>query len=347
MADVILEMKDCDIYIQSKRNAWMVIKEQDDTNRLREFFNDIINYALSLTDERSIETCLAFFESCIKEKNYESNIVDGWFGLTSLGLDAYEKKQFSIAEFAFRILSDCGDPNGRNNYAYMIRRGESSNQNDASLMKALRLLREGVNEHEPFAFVNMALLLSLHFKTDLDWHLADDLIKELPPNKTDAIQIWWYNVAQSGDVEGVLVHYLLMRHKKIKSSELGSMERMSKQIKAQIDSFPDWLQTSPRFQTLSDVFEIFLEDDFENALVEYINEMPKSRDSVREIMAEIDQWDEWMLYKMLLQDFRELMTQAEFDVIIEKYKKKFSIPLSSIIDLKGNQDNVVIPEQED
>lgn len=252
--------------------------------------------------------------------------------LLDLGLKAYIAKDYHNAEELFRILSTSGEIDGKNNLAYMIRRGETSDTSPEQLLYAVRILKDGIESGEPFSYVNQALLFSLCFGSDTDWHLSDDLMEALPDTKIENIQTWWQDVANEGDIEGVLVHYYLLRHKKIKSSTLGLIEDLSATLSEKLEAFPDWLVVQPRFKSLDDVFETMLDDDFEDNLSRFLDKMPRNREAADEILEEITQWDEWELYRVLLQDYTSFLTPEEIQSTIRAYKKKFMIPLSSIID---------------
>lgn len=252
--------------------------------------------------------------------------------LLGLGLQAYSVKDYQNAEALFRILSTGGDLDGKNNLAYMIRRGETSDSSAEQLLYAITILRDGIKNGEPFSYVNQALLFALHFGNDKDWHLADDLMEALPDRNIESVQNWWQDIGNEDDIEGFLVHYFLLRHKKIKSSALGIIDELSDKLSKKIKSFPDWLIVQPRFSSLDDVFETMLDDDFEENLSYYLDRMPRDRKAAEEILEEITQWDEWELYRVLLQDYASFLTSEEIQNIIRAYKKKFMIPLSNIVD---------------
>lgn len=79
------------------------------------------------------------------------------------------------------------------------------------------------------------------FGSDLDWQLADEIMKHLPKNNTMNIVGWWSDVAQAGEIEGFLVHFFLLRHDKIDQSSLGSIKSLAVRLKKSIKGFPEWL----------------------------------------------------------------------------------------------------------
>lgn len=85
------------------------------------------------------------------------------------------------------------------------------------------------------------MTFALCFETEKDWRLADTIMEDLPETDTLSIQDWWGKVAKNGDVEGFLVHYFLLRHRKINDSRFGTVESLSKKLASEISTFPNWL----------------------------------------------------------------------------------------------------------
>ena len=199
------------------------------------------------------------------------------------------------------------------------------------------MLRDGIQANRPGPFVHAALIFALSLGTEEDWHLADGLMKLVPPAGVAPIQRRWSYGGHRDSLECMLVHYFLLRHHKIDRSGYGTAEAMSRRLAAGIATFPEWLRTAPRFSSLAEVFENFLQDDFEDSLTAYLAEMPRNRASAQEILEEMGQWDEWLLYQALLQDFRGFLTKEEMGRVTEDYTKKFSVPLSAIMDGKPDE----------
>lgn len=161
--------------------------------------------------------------------------------LTSIGMSAYVSEEYYIAETVFRLLAESDDILAKNNYAYMIRRREIADITDKDHLKALKLLRGGVQKGEAFSTVNMALVFALMIGDDESWHLADDIMKNLSKFGGMQIQYWWESLAKKEDIEGYLVHFFLLRHKQIEQSRLGSIGSIAVQVKMNIEGFPEWL----------------------------------------------------------------------------------------------------------
>lgn len=164
--------------------------------------------------------------------------------LRNLGMNAYLAKQFHTAEIAFRLLAESGDIKGCNNLAYMMRRGEVPGKAPCDPVRVLRLLRKGTGEQEPFSMANTALTLALMLGTDADWCMADDLFRALPKERAMSVRYWWslaVDLKKEIELEGWLVHFFLLRHQKIESSPLGSLEEITLRLKRELPGFSVWL----------------------------------------------------------------------------------------------------------
>lgn len=293
-----------------------------------------LDLALESQDEKKICECIDVALKIFEYNNKHLPIMPGMFSskMLQLGMSSYASKKFEIAEKIFSCLSDSGNSTGKNNYAYMIRRKETTENSETMLIKAIQLLKEGIIQKESFSYVNLALLLALRCGKDSDWKFADDLVEKMPDDNVSSVQGWWEDVGNSGDIEGLLVHFFLLRHGKIKKSIFGDMEQLSQKLSSELGNFPDWLIVLPRFSSLDDLFETMLDDDFEENLAQYLEKMPRDRKTAEEILEEMTQWDEWELYRILLQEYMEFLSPEEVAKTVQAYRKKFMIPLSSIID---------------
>lgn len=205
-----------------------------------------------------------------------------------------------------------------------------SHGSDTSLTQVLLALRDGIQASQPLSMVRAALVFALSLGTDEDWHLADGLMELTPEAEALRLQSQWGPDAGADSREGMLVHYFWLRHRKIRKSEWGTAEDLSRRLSWEIATFPEWLKMTPRFSSLAEVFQIFLEEDFEDSLSAYLKVMPRNRASAQEILREMGQWDEWLLYQTLLQDFRRFLSKEELDRVMENYKKKFFVPLPAL-----------------
>lgn len=314
-------------WINDKKREWKKALEQNDESVFFSFFSSVVDYASSVENPSDAVEYLSFLDSCYKQLDNRDKHSFGIYGLTSLGLEAYQKGSFSVAEIAFRILSDSGDSNSRNNYAYMLRRGEAGSSITSPQLYAVILLREGVKESEPFSFVNEALAFCLSFGSDTDWQIADDLMRNLPETNTISIVNWWSDIAKMGEIEGFLVLFFLLRHKKIEHSALGSIKSIVIKLKKNLESFPDWLAKEYAIETLDDVIECLDDPDFDTILEDFLEKMPCSRESVEEMLETVSTLDLWPVYNKLLTDCVALLSPEELAQIKADYKEKFSIPL--------------------
>lgn len=244
--------------------------------------------------------------------------------ILNFSMESYEVKDYSIAFYGFMKGAQMGSTDAKNNLAYMIRRGEYGFRGLDNAATALKLLVPGVKEREPFSIVNIALVLCLLLKEESDWQTADKLF-EYVAEKEQAICDWWANLGE--EIEGYLVHFFLLRHKKIEHSDLGSIKSITRRLEKSIDGFPDWLVKDYVIETLDDVIECLDDPDFDMILADFLEKMPCSRDSVEEMLETVSALDLWPVYRKLLTDCVTLLTPEELAKLKADYKEKFSIPL--------------------
>lgn len=113
----------------------------------------------------------------------------------------------------------------KNNLAYLYRRGEIQNvikieENDSSVVNPKELLREGVQENEPFSLVNYALTMTNYdvklnkdsIRDGLDFLINQIKGKDLFPIEWQGVSNWWIHVLLDiDDVEGMIVLYWLYK----------------------------------------------------------------------------------------------------------------------------------------
>ncbi len=243
MSNKDYEKSNASLWISEKEKEWNSIPKQNNESKVHDFLTGILEYASKLKDPAQAELCVSFFKACQESLPQCITCYINEDELLNLGFDSYNGNHLLIAEILFELLSDNGNTNGKNNLAYMIRRKEVSEKSEYKPIDALKLLRFGVEANDPFSFVNTALTLALCFGTEADWRLADEIMEKLPAVRLEGVVRWWLDVARSGEIEGVLVHYLLLRHNKITQSDLGTLKSMSFELCADINEFPEWLKT--------------------------------------------------------------------------------------------------------
>ena len=153
----------------------------------------------------------------------------------SLGMKAYEHKDYATAEIAFTEAENW------NNLAYMIRRGEVEDSMKYSDKYAAEILRDGVHTKDTFSMINMALLWALNIGGDEGWRLADKIMSVLSIDSISAAMFWWENVAKAGDIEGDLVHYWILKYGKLAFSTLGEKDDLLKKIRNEIPELPVYI----------------------------------------------------------------------------------------------------------
>lgn len=244
--------------------------------------------------------------------------------ILGFSMESYEAKDYATAFYGFVKGAQMGSTVAKNNLAYMIRRNEYRIDGLDKATTALKLLVPGVKEREPFSIVNTALILCLLLKEDHDWQTADKLF-EYVTEKEQSVCDWWANLGE--EVECYLVHFFLLRHDKIKHSDLGSIKSIALKLAKSIDGFPDWLAKDYAIETLDDVIECFNDSDFDTILEDFLEKIPCSRESVEEMLETISALDLWPVYNKLLTDCVALLSPEELAKLKADYKEKFSIPL--------------------
>lgn len=154
----------------------------------------------------------------------------------SLGMDAYAKKNYELAE---KVFIDLGM---KNNLAYIIRRGEVKDPTKYTPKYVAELLKDGVFSKDSFSMINMALFWTLNVKGEDSWKLADNIISVIPREDISSALDWWLDIARKGDIEGYLVHYWLLRHNKIDKTPLGSRSELLDIIVSKIKDIPDFIK---------------------------------------------------------------------------------------------------------
>lgn len=166
-----------------------------------------------------------------------------------LGMSAYELKNYLVAEKAYRTAVNNVEDGSmmvtryKNNLAYLIRRKEIGDPNKRVVKEIPILLRDGVKQKDTFSLINMALFWALERGKEDDWELADKLFGYINQNDIkDALQ-WWQEVADSGEVEGFLVHLFMLRHGKVAGSPFGNMDELFKCVKKEYPGILEKMKT--------------------------------------------------------------------------------------------------------
>lgn len=326
IADMI--KNEVDTWIALEESNWDTLLTENTDEERTAYLSALIDKAQALSTSSQKLKCYQLFEFIKCKFNLSVEPLSMLFELADLGMEFYSNGDMRHAENAFSILCSYGDSNGRNNYAYMIRRGESSKGSHKTITDALKLLRPGVIEREPFACVNTALALMLNCGKDDDWHIADELMSILPntDTMTKRVKSWWKNVGEKGETEGFLVHFFLLRHQLIQFSEFGSIKSLAIRLSNNIESFPNWLAEDYALETLDDVIDCIDEPDFDSLLEDFLDNMPSSRESVDEMLETVSALDLWSVYNKLLTDCVALLSPEELAKLKADYKEKFSVP---------------------
>ena len=159
--------------------------------------------------------------------------------LHSIAHDEYTQGNLDFAEYLFRSACNINDDTTYcNNLAYVLRRKNSDSLN---MQEVISLLLPGVEKRDPFCLINMGLVFAISLSAQKDWKTADELFSQLPEDLNGADH-WWEQLGEENDPEGFLVHFFLLRHRKIKNSSLGTINDLSNKLNILINTFPDWMR---------------------------------------------------------------------------------------------------------
>lgn len=254
------------------------------------------------------------------------------FMLLDYAMKQHEMCCFDISGYAYvrciQIIKGSKDT-AKNNLAYILRRNESSFSSLFSTSEIVTLLESGLENENVFSIVNLALTFILKSGEEQDWRLADDLFSSLNEGDDDISNAnsWWEKVGETGDIEGFLVHFFLLRHQKIEFSDLGTIKSLAIRLSKNIGSFPKWLAEDYKLETLDDVIDCMEDPDFDSILEDFLENMPASRDNTNEMLDTVAVWDLWQVYHKLLTDCVAFLIPDEIERLRADYKAKFSIPL--------------------
>ena len=83
-------------------------------------------------------------------------------------------------------------------------------------------------------------------------------------------------------------------------------------------------------ETLEDfIGEAIQSDDYYDLLANRLDSMPRTRAAAGEILSSIISYDEPSLYIILLQEYVGILTEHEMEVIEQRYRKTFDLPLET------------------
>lgn len=227
-------------------------KKESSTEEFLKTIKEKLRNGQNIKDDGVLLDKIAFFlqEESNKDRINElfdilkdAKIEDATF-YSRIGMSAYELKNYIVAERAYRLaVEHCVEEyliiGYKNNLAYLIRRKEIENPDNRSEKEVPVLLRDGVAKKDTFSLINMALFWALEHGNRDNWELADKLVSYVNKSDISGAFEWWKEVALADEAEGYLVHLLLMRHGKIGSSSLGSIEKLFDRVKKDYPGIPD------------------------------------------------------------------------------------------------------------
>ena len=210
------------------------------------------------TDDAHIE----YLFNILSENNFSDD--ESYF---KMGIGAYDIGNFVVAEEAYRrALKYCEKDFLRvkyaNNLAYMLRRKEVKNPKEADAKEIVELLKPGVSNKDTFSLINMALFLVLRTGSKEDWEIADQLVSAIDGKNVYKAYLWWSEVGRRDDIEGYVVHLLLVRNRKIVSSILGDIKDLFNKIKNKYFDIPEDFQNMVITLDFGEIDKTAPSDDF-------------------------------------------------------------------------------------
>lgn len=201
----------------------------------------LLKMASATKNPEIIEKCYDFFAMFVLRELQTVNIIleNSVHDVMTAAMNAYRHRAFREAEGYFSVLAD-SIPTAQLNLAYMIRRKEVLQPLNKYLSRALRLLRDSVEEGDATAIANTALILAVNLGQSADWELADKLFDRTDPESASDAADWWENV---NEPESRLVHLWLLRHKLIKTSPFGDVTELFEYAKLHYPAIPQWMGT--------------------------------------------------------------------------------------------------------
>lgn len=223
-----------------------IVPYEDWIKKIKSKIENVFDYAIAQENECAAEIMERLMEESdldqIEEMFELLEMVGNKQDFASLGMTAYEDKNFTVAEEAYRRAVNLSNSlDVKNNLAYLIRRKEVRDVNRYTLKSVADLLREGVLNKDAFSTVNMLLFLVFNVGTEECWEIADELMVNIEKHMSLDVAEWWKQVAENGEAEGYLVHLMLIRHGKIKESSLGGKDFLLARVREQYSNIPSYM----------------------------------------------------------------------------------------------------------
>jgi TPR repeat protein len=160
-----------------------------------------------------------------------------------LGLFYYENNRLDVAAEYFRTGIKLNSENAKNNFSFMLRRGEVSNYDGTP--KIDDLLFQLIEDKDLYSMINYALCFAGGIQRQKDWFKADEIFSQLSNVKEPVKEalMWWHKflLPKRNDPEGHLVVGWLVRHRFIEDPDnMTVLQRMAKAREGGWD-VPDWM----------------------------------------------------------------------------------------------------------
>lgn len=227
---VYLPFKGYDLRELTNDDFIRVLEENNDGNSKLDNFvlYEIVN---RLEHEANSDNIKKFFDF-LKNSDF-----DDFSRYARLGFTAIANQKNLVAEEALKRALDLCDTvedvvSTCNRLAEMLRRRKADLHGYISSMDIFDYLRPGLGVKNVISLINVALLLVLNDECDDEsWELADRFIELIEQDDLDEAYMWWMELAVNDEIEGFVVHLLLLRNGKIGRSCIGNIEDIFNAIK--------------------------------------------------------------------------------------------------------------------
>ena len=158
--------------------------------------------------------------------------------LNRFGIQSYLAGNWLGAEYAWRMMALAGSGDGKLKLSALIRRGEYHCRGKYGDAYAMELLQGGVEREMPVFLVNAALLQVQYVGGEEGWENARRLMEKLDHADVGVVSRFWQQRAQAGDPEGEVVHFMLVRWRKLKYSPVARWKELCETVHAVVPRVP-------------------------------------------------------------------------------------------------------------
>ncbi|WP_139488924.1 SIR2 family protein [Brevibacillus dissolubilis] len=208
-ASLLLEMGCQTEGINEYRNLITNNKDEEDSNIKKIVASSLIELASHLSNRSYYQEAITLYEEIVSLCEKDAS-------LTYFVSQAYNAIAYNFVNIGNKKLAKSpllksfklGHSGAGINLCYLKRRNEIVDESDIPEYDIL--LRQGLEEGDPFAIVNKALLI---ISQNNDWKEANELIKRIKLSEDKEIVLnWWLKLVREDDPEGHLIIGLFDKH---------------------------------------------------------------------------------------------------------------------------------------